>query len=65
MEEDKQKCGRGRPKKDKSLGDCCRVRLNDNDKSMLDHLIIEKDISKSEIIRKALRFYYNFETKRR
>jgi hypothetical protein len=55
---------RGRPKKDYSHGLRLDVRIGQKEKEMLEHLEIESDKNKSEIIRKAIQMYYNFESKR-
>ena len=55
---------RGRPKKDSGHGLRLDVRIGQKEKEMLEHLEIESDKNKSEIIRKAIQMYYNFESKR-
>lgn len=60
-----QKRGRGRPLKD----DARRIRfdmlMGENEDDMLKHLTIETDMSKSEIMRKALTVYYNIKMRKR
>ena len=65
-EDDEQwpKRGRGRPKKDSSRRRVHTVRFDDEEETMLDHLGIESDDSKSDILRKALRTYYKFESRK-
>ena len=57
--------GRGRPKK---AGETRKIshsfRFNEEDDAMLNHLMVESDDSKSEIIRKALRTYYRIQAKK-
>lgn len=55
---------RGRPKKDGSRGNTHTIRFNDEEEAMLDHLGIESDDSKSDILRKALRTYYKIQSRK-
>lgn len=55
---------RGRPKKDSSFGNAHTVRFDDEEEAMLGHLEIESDRSKSDILRKALRTYYQIESRK-
>lgn len=58
------KRGRGRPKKDGSRRISHTVRLDTEEETMLSHLEVESDDCKSDIIRKALRTYYNIQSKK-
>ncbi len=51
---------RGRPLKDGARRRFLGVRLTDDEADMLSHLGIEFGLSPSEIMRKALRMYYNY-----
>lgn len=53
---------RGRPKIDGSRQNLHSVRFDEDEESMLNHLEVETDESKSDIIRKALRYYYKMES---
>ena len=55
------KRGRGRPKVDGSRRKITSVRLDDEERGMIEHLEIETGMSTTEIIRKALRLYYPIE----
>lgn len=50
---------RGRPPKEDSKADQYRLRLNKEDRSMLEHLSVESGMSMSEILRRGLRIQYN------
>lgn len=58
------KRGRGRPKASDSRKNPHSVRFDDDEEAMLTHLEVESDDSKSDIIRKALRTYYQIRTKK-
>lgn len=60
----KEKRGRGRPKRDDSRRKVHTVRFDEDEEAMLDHLEIESDKSKSDILRKALRTYYKIESRK-
>lgn len=49
---------RGRPKQDRVLEHFVGVRLNDLDNDKLESLCEDSDVDRSEIIRRALRYYY-------
>lgn len=53
------KRGRGRPKKREDNSVRFELRLSRQEQEMLDHMGIESDKTKSDIIRKALALYYN------
>lgn len=55
--------GRGRPKKIDTCGTMHTARLNEDDESKLNSIMIEDGDSASDIIRKALRLYYNFRSR--
>lgn len=50
---------RGRPKKDDSRSQQYRVRLNDTEDAMLDHVSRSTGLPKSEIFRRAIKDYYS------
>lgn len=52
--------GRGRPEKEDSLNDRINIRVGEGDTDMLNHLMIETDRTKSDIVRSAIKFYYNY-----
>lgn len=58
-----EKRGRGRPKKITSKRRQFNMRFTDDENDMLNHLSIETDDNKTDVMRKALKFYYNFRTK--
>lgn len=59
-----EKRGRGRPRKEESYSEMICTRLDDKDMSMLRHLEIESDDTRSDIMRKALRTYYHIRSKK-
>ena len=63
-EEDVVKRGRGRPRKDEARKNTHTVRFDDEEEAMLDHLGVESEDTKSDIMRKALRTYYKIESKK-
>ena len=64
MREEKQrrKKGPGRPKFSGTYQDKCDVRLNKEESAMLDHLSELNEVSRSDVIRKALKELYKFNT---
>ena len=64
MREEKQrrKKGPGRPKFSGSYRDKCDVRLNKEESAMLDHLSELNEVSRSDIMRTALKELYKFNT---
>lgn len=59
-----EKRGRGRPRKETAKRKQFNMRFTDDENDMLNHLSIETDDNKTDVMRKALKFYYNFKTKR-
>ena len=51
--------GRGRPKKEESINGRLEIRIGPSEKAALEHMVIESDKTKSDIIRRALMTYYN------
>ena len=51
--------GRGRPLKADAKRKRFDMLMDENEEEMLQHLTIESDMSKAEIMRKALTVYYN------
>ena len=64
MREEKQrrKKGPGRPKYSGTYRDKCDVRLNKEESAMLDHLSELNEVSSSDVMRKALKELYKFNT---
>ena len=64
MREEKQrrKKGPGRPKYSGTYRDKCDVRLNKEESGMLDHLSELNEVSRSDVMRKALKELYRFNT---
>lgn len=60
-----RKRGRGRPLKDGAKRVRFDMLMDESEAEMLNHLNIETDMSKAEIIRKALVVYYNMKIRRR
>ena len=54
---------RGRHKQEVVLQRKCDVRLDENDAKMLDYMTEESNLSKSDIMRKALRLLFKNWTK--
>lgn len=54
------KRGRGRPPLDKARNNTHTVRFDEEEEAMIRHIEIETGINISDIIRKALRIFYNF-----
>ncbi len=50
---------RGRPPKTDSKTDQFRVRLDAEERAMMEHLSVESGMSMSEILRRGLRIQYN------
>ena len=59
-----EKRGRGRPRKNESRKNTHTVRFDDAEEAMLDHLGVELEGSKSDILREALRTYYKIQSKK-
>ena len=64
MREEKQrrKKGPGRPKYSGTYRDKCDVRLNKEESAMLDQLSELNEVSRSDVMRKALKELYKFNT---
>lgn len=60
MNDIEEKRGRGRPRKGDGSDFRLDVRIGPQEKDMLEHMEIESEKSKSELVRKSLQFYYNF-----
>lgn len=56
--------GRGRPPEVTSRRKIRGVRFDNDEEDMLRHLEIETGLNMTDIIRKAVRLYYNFTIKR-
>jgi hypothetical protein len=54
--------GPGRPRWSGKYRDKCDVRLNKEESAMLDHLSELNDVSRSDVMRKALKELYKFNT---
>lgn len=57
---DKIKRGRGRPPLNNTRKSTHTVRFDDEEEAMIQHIEMETDINISDIIRKAVRMFYNF-----
>ena len=57
MDDAEMKRGRGRPKKDNSKQRFLNVRLDEDDHETLDFIMEFTDMTKSQIVREAIRFY--------
>lgn len=51
--------GRGRPRKENGNNVRLEARIGDEEQAALEHMLIESDKSKSELVRKALMLYYH------
>ena len=60
MVDDAVKRRRGRPYIDKPRNNTHTVRFDEEEEAMIRHIEIETGINISEIIRKAVRTFYNF-----
>lgn len=58
--EDKIKRRRGRPPLNNTRKSMHTVRFDDEEEAMIQHIEMEIDINISDIIRKAVRMFYNF-----
>lgn len=59
MIENEVKRGRGRPKKGLGTPERLDLRIGSEEKIALDHMLIESDRTKSEIVRRAIMQYYH------
>jgi hypothetical protein len=55
--EEKQR-GRGRPKKEKPCDIQLKGWISQSEQEMMDHMLIESDKGKSELLRKMIQTYY-------
>ena len=55
----------GRPPKEDSKRNQYRIRLSDHEAGMLEHLSDDTGECKAEVLRKALKMYYNLKTFKR
>lgn len=58
--EDVVKRGRGRPPIEKTRKNTHTVRFDDEEEAMIRHIEIETGVNISDIMRKAVRLFYNF-----
>lgn len=58
-EEQQIKRGRGRPKKEETCSIQLKGWISQNEQDMFNHILIESDKSKSEILRRMIRTYYH------
>ena len=61
---DNIKRGRGRPPIEKARKNTHTVRFDEEEEMMIRHIEIETGVNISEIIRKAVRMFYNFKVRR-
>lgn len=59
-----KKPGRGRPKEDKARRRTTGIRFSESEEEMLRHLEIETGMSKTDLVRKAVRTLYPIELSR-
>lgn len=52
---------RGRPLKEDHKGFRCEIRMTEEEHDILDYLVEKKDMSKTELVNKALKMLYNLE----
>lgn len=52
------KVGRGRPVVGNGVGNRLDIRIGKDEKDALEHMVIESDKNKSELVRKAIMLYY-------
>lgn len=57
--ENKMQRKRGRPPKDGSRDMRLEVRIGPDEREAIEHMLIESDKNKSELIRKAVMMYYH------
>ena len=57
--DEKNRRGSGRPKKEESINGRLEIRIGPSERAALEHMVIESDKTKSDIIRRALMTYYN------
>lgn len=57
--------GRGRPKKDGSYDSVLKVRVSPDELYLLQDLEEELDVSRAELVRRAIRAYHNLKMKYR
>lgn len=50
---------RGRPRKEESIDGRLEIRIGPQERAALEHMLIESDRTKSDLIRRALMMYYN------
>lgn len=53
------KRGRGRPRKEDTVNGRLEVRIGSKEQAALEHMLIESDRTKSDLIRRALMLYYS------
>jgi len=58
--EDRMKRGRGRPPLNNTRKSTHTIRFDEEEEAMIRHIEVEMDINISDIIRKAVRMFYNF-----
>ena len=52
------KRGRGRPKKGDGIDNRLELRIGNEEKDALEHMLVESDRSKSDLVRRAIMLYY-------
>ena len=58
MVEDKIRKGRGRPKKSNGIDSRLELRISAEERAALEHMLIESERTKSELVRRAIMTYY-------
>lgn len=51
--------GRGRPRRGEGYGERLDIRIGPDEQAALQHMLIESDRTKSEIVRSAILMYYH------
>ena len=60
MAEEEMKRKRGRPSLEKTRKNAHTVRFDEEEEAMIRHIEVETGINISDIVRKAVRMFYNF-----
>lgn len=55
---EEMKRGRGRPKTGEGQNNRLEIRIGPGEREALEHMLIESDKSKSDLVRKAIMMYY-------
>lgn len=58
MNELEVKRGRGRPKKKEGIDSRLELRISAEERAALEHMLVESERTKSELVRRAILMYY-------